>query len=235
MKRVATRNDSAIPKMLKNSPLFAQMTEEEIQSCLQCSNADCISYKKGEMIFSEEDEPQKLPILLDGAVRLGRDSIDGKRSILTTFSRSGDIFGVVILFLNKERYDCFAQASAPTRVVFLPREFMTYTCGNGCGHHQQLIRNLLLIFAQNAQSLNRRVQILTCSGLRQKIAKMLQLQEETAPGTPIEMRREELAELLGVARPSLSRELRHMQEDGLIEMRGRAIYAADREALALLL
>ena len=41
------------------------------------------------------------------------------------------------------------------------------------------------------------------------------------------MTREGLAEFLGVTRPSVSRELMKMQDDGLIEIKGRKIYVLD--------
>ena len=44
---------------------------------------------------------------------------------------------------------------------------------------------------------------------------------------PIDMTREELAEFLGVTRPSISRELMKMQDDGLVEIKGRKIFVLD--------
>ena len=41
------------------------------------------------------------------------------------------------------------------------------------------------------------------------------------------MNREELADWLNIARPSLSRELMRMQKDGFIEIKGKQIYIPD--------
>ena len=45
----------------------------------------------------------------------------------------------------------------------------------------------------------------------------------------------ELSELFGVARPSLSRALREMNDDGLIIARGRKVKVVDKVSLSALL
>ncbi len=45
----------------------------------------------------------------------------------------------------------------------------------------------------------------------------------------------ELSELFGVARPSLSRALREMNDEGLIDANGRSIRLINKEALSALL
>jgi CRP-like cAMP-binding protein len=47
----------------------------------------------------------------------------------------------------------------------------------------------------------------------------------------LNMNREELADYLGTTRPSLSRELMNMQEDGLIDVSRSRILINDREEL----
>lgn len=227
LNRIHAQTYRSISERLSLSSLFNNMTTEEIRLLLSCSDAIYKAFKKGEMIFREEDEPQKLHILLEGSVRIGYDSIDGNRRILGSFSEPGDIFGDILLFLGKEKYGVFAQATSETEVVLLPRDFMTGTCSNDCGYHRQMTNNLLMIFAKNAYALNMRMRVLSCPTLRQKIAKIFSIYNDREMSKPINMTREELAEFLGVTRPSVSRELMKMQDDGLIEIKGRKIYALD--------
>lgn len=226
-RRVSARTDMDIARRLMVSPLFKGMSVEDVGKCFTCSDALCVTYRKGEMIFTEEDEPNKLHILLEGGVRVGYDSFDGNRRVIGTFSSTGDIFGDILLFLGKKEYGVFAQATCETRIVVLPRDFMTGTCVNGCNYHKQLTSNLLMIFAGNAYALNMRLRILSCPTLRQKIAKMLSIYNDRDMTKPIDMTREELAEFLGVTRPSISRELMKMQDDGLVEIKGRKIFVLD--------
>ena len=71
--RASSKTDRVIAERLMVSPLFENMTVDEVHNCFTCSGALCLSFKKGDMIFTEEDEPTKLHILLEGGVRIGYD------------------------------------------------------------------------------------------------------------------------------------------------------------------
>lgn len=216
---------------LKKSPLFFGMSESEIETCLSCSRSEIVSYEKDEMIFRQRDVPSKLLVLAEGSVIVFNDSSTGKRSIMATFDQPGELFGEVFVFLNKREYDHYAQAASPSKILQMPREFLYHTCGNSCGHHEKLISNMLSILAQKAYFLNQKLQIVSCATLRQKIAKVL-LHNCGADGkVTLSMNREELADFLNTARPSLSRELMKMQEDGLLKIEKRDIFIPDAEKL----
>ena len=117
----------------------------------------------------------------------------------------------------------------------MPREFFFRTCGEQCHYHAQLISNMLSILAQKAYYLNQKLQIMSCSTLRQKIIKVL-LRHLSADGrVTLSMNREELADFLNTARPSLSRELMKMQEEGLIRIKRKEIVIVQLEELQNLL
>ena len=90
---------------------------------------------------------------------------------------------------------------------------------------------MLGIYARKTNLLNHKVQILSSGSLRQKIARYL---EESRRGNQVKltMNREELADYLNVARPSLSRELIKMQQDGMIKLDRNLVTITDTEALS---
>ena len=90
---------------------------------------------------------------------------------------------------------------------------------------------MLAIFAQKAYYLNQKIQIISCATLRQKIAKILLEYGKAGESPAITMNREEMADFLNVARPSLSRELMRMQEEGLVKVTKRGIFVPDSLAL----
>lgn len=216
---------------LKRSPLFMGMTESDIERCLKCSGAEVFTYEKEEILFLQSDAPCKLMILLEGAIAICNDSVSGKRSIVTTVDQAGDLFGEVFLFLNKHEYDHYAQAVTLSKVLTMPRDFFFRTCGKQCTYHAQLISNMLAILAQKAYYLNQKLQIMSCATLRQKITKVLLRNLSDDGRVTLSMNREELADFLNTARPSLSRELMKMQEDGLIQMKKKEIIILQLEEL----
>ncbi len=215
----------------KRSPLFRGMMEEEIDQCIKDSGAQIISYRKEDMIFRQNDKPRELLILVEGSVAIGNDTPSGKRSIMGLFTEPGELFGEVFLFLDHEEYDNYAQAMGPTKVLEIPKGYMFPTVGLGGPAHSKMLSNMMTIFARKSYYLNRRLQILSCSTLRQKIAKFLLQNVGTYDRVVLNMSREELADFLNTARPSLSRELMKMQEEGLIKAVRRDIIIKDLQAL----
>ncbi len=216
---------------LTRCPLFAQMTADDIRHCLTCSCSELAAYEKDQPIFFQQDKPQKLFILVEGSVAVCRDTVSGQRNRITTISQPGELFGEVFLFLNKQEYDNYAVAVSPSKVLQMPREYLFRSCGKNCDYHTLLISNMLSVLAQKAYYLNQKLQIMASPTLRQKISKIL-LQNASADGTVVlHMNREELADFLNTARPSLSRELMRMQADGLLKIDGKRIRVLDFEQL----
>lgn len=216
---------------LSRCPLFAQMNADDISHCLACSSSELVTYEKDQPIFFQQDKPQKLFILVEGSVAICRDTASGQRSRIATISESGDLFGEVFLFLDKQEYDYYAVAVKQTKVLQMPKEYLYCNCGKHCNYHTLLISNMLSVLAQKAYYLNQKLQIMSSLTLRQKIAKIL-LQNVSADGAvTLCMNREELADFLNTTRPSLSRELMKMQANGLLKIEGKQIRVLDLEQL----
>ncbi|WP_099204997.1 Crp/Fnr family transcriptional regulator [Scatolibacter rhodanostii] len=217
--------------LAKQSPLFFNMGDDDIQKCLTDSGSEVVSYAKDEIIFYQEDKPQKLHILLEGTVVIGTDSASGKRSIIATFSHPGELFGEVFLFLDKKEYDNYAQAVNDVKILEIPKDFLYHPSEKNDDYHRKLISNMLEILAKKAYYLNQKIQIMSAMTIRQKLAKVL-LQNSNHEGKVfLKMNREELADFLNVARPSVSRELMKMQEDELLKLDGKAIFLPNKKKL----
>ncbi len=216
---------------LKKSPLFAGMSDSDITNCLECSNAKIVPYEKDQIIFLQHELPEKLYVLLDGSIAVCSDSVLGKRNIVAAFTQPGELFGEVFLFIEKNEYDNYAQAAEGATVLEMPKRFLYQSCANNCGYHTKLISNMLSILAQKAYYLNKKLQIVSGSSLRQKIARALYQNSSADGSVKLGMNREELADYLNVARPSLSRELMKMQDDGLIKVSGKRIVILDNDGI----
>ena len=101
------------------------MTEEEIELCLKEAKADIVGFRKGETIFNQGDTPRYITMLVEGSVSIGNDSVNGKRSIMGMFSNPGELFGEVFLFLNHNEYVNYAYASSPSKILEIPKEYLT--------------------------------------------------------------------------------------------------------------
>jgi CRP-like cAMP-binding protein len=222
-KKIPAKTILGITERLSDTGLFRDLTADEIRLCLECSKAEAVMYRKGEYIFSEGDAPEKLTMLMEGMVTLGRHSVDGKREIIAIFDKPGDIFGYEHLFNEDAVYDVFAAAQSETEILRISSGFLKQTCEKKCGFHSRLISNMLHIMADKALEMNEHLEIMSCGSLRERIAKYLLFNCDKNMTVSLGMSRQELADYLNAARPSLSRELMNMQDEGLIEVNGRTI------------
>ncbi len=216
---------------IKNNVLFKGLTREEIELCLKCSDARLKDYGKNQIIFSQMDPPTALYVLLSGSVSVCKDTPDGRRYIVTNIEEK-DIFGEVYVFLKKADYNYYVLANTDSTVLAIPKEYFFTSCDKACNAHSVIIQNMLGILAQKAYFLNNKVQLLTSGSLRQKIAKYLLENCNNTKYVKLTMNREQFSAYLNVTRPSLSRELIKMQEDGLIEVDRDMVKIMDLDKLS---
>ena len=96
-----------------------------------------------------------------------------------------------------------------------------------------ITRNMLEIQSEKNFSMTRKLHLLSGTTLRERISLWLLEQAGEDNIVNLTMNREELADYLGTARPSLSRELMKMQQEKLIEADRSVIRIIDRETLEL--
>lgn len=218
--------------VLKNCALFADIPEAALPGLLSFIHAEAANYNKGEMIFSQLDEPLKTMILLAGSVAICNDSNMGKRNVVAVLDQPGELFGEVFVFLDKKTYENYAQAVTAAKILKIPKAAFCTSLKEESQWQAKMISNMMTILARKAYFLNQRLQIISGVTLRQKIARLLLLYASPDGRLNLRMNREELADFLNTTRPSLSRELMRMQEDGLITTEKRAIYLTDVDGLA---
>ena len=98
-------------------------------------------------------------------------------------------------------------------------------------------KNNLDISADFATRLSRKLHFMSFRTIRQKVAMyLLQLAKKSGSDTVVlDKTKAALAEYFGVSRPSLEREITHMQRDGLIEAGRKTIRILRKEELARLI
>ncbi len=205
------------------SPLFARISEEEAKRMLNCAKARYRDYSAGSIIFGEDNKPKYLYLLLEGKVQIVKNLPSGKRNLLFQVNEL-EVFGDTCPSESSGCYWYEAVAVKPSRVLILPYQFIYGFCSNVCGHHKMIIRNLLDIQARNNLQMTKKLHIVTNTTLRQKIALWILEVSEDGKKAVMDMNREELADYLGVTRPSLSRTMMEMQKQGLIRIEGKTVW-----------
>lgn len=223
--------DAKWTDLLGQTELFKNIEKNELLRMLTCLNSRIVTYRQKELVSLEKDSFSDIGIILDGEVAVIKESFAGDRIFMSKL-KAGDIFGEITVFSNGERLATI-EPMVDTTILFLPSSRIIGICPNVCIGHTMLIRNMLEIISKKAVALNRKVEILSLKSVRAKISSYLleQYQKYGKLTFIIPLKRHELAEFLNIPRPSLSRELKKMKEEGLIDFYMNAFQIMDLEGL----
>ena len=227
--------EKEILRIIMESPLCRNMTEQECQIFVNKYKNQVIHFAAGEYVFSELMKPEKIFVLLSGKVLIARNTLSGKRMLLSQIDCPGELFGEVYAFMDKPQYDMYAETQKAADVLCLPKSFF-YTDREETEEVQNEIKiklqqNLLSVFAAKAYSLNQKLRITSSASLREKIAHFIIERQDEKGNLTGTMNREQMADYVNVARPSLSRELGKMADEGLLAIENRKIIVKNQKKL----
>jgi CRP/FNR family cyclic AMP-dependent transcriptional regulator len=218
-----------VDDVLRSAPLFATL-DDEAAAALRRSMSE-VAYDKGDIVFSEGDQGERLYVVLDGKVKLGHASPDGRENLLGVLG-PGEMFGELSLFDPVPRT---ATATALTECRLM-----------GLGHadldawltgRPALAKALLTALAQRLRRTNEALGDLVFADVPGRVAKALMDLSEKF-GTPSDdgihvthdLTQEELAQLVGASRETVNKALADFAARGwlTLEPRGVTILDADR-------
>ena len=200
------------------------ISKDSIDKMIPCFKPSFKNYKAGETILSYSDNPEQVAILLQGNAKLYFSDIEGDYGLLETYEE-GDLFGDVFS-LPLNGYEYTVTAITDCHVVFISYHHILHPCCHVCEHHSQLISNLFLMTTQRSQELSLHINILGQPTTRKKLMTYLQFIQagsgvEEGEYFEIPMSLGALSEYLCVERTAMMREIRKMNEDGILESNRR--------------
>lgn len=218
----------SLEEQIWKCPLFKHCSQEEIRALLRLDGWSRRSFARDEMVAFEEDDCPAVGFILNGSILVQRFYPSGKVITIDTLG-AGSSFGEALIFANDQRYPATLAAAEATLVAYLPLEEAARFCQSSPGFAHGLLRML----SNRVLMLNRRIKGLSYQTVRQKVTNYILEEWAAQKNDTIVVRatRSELADALGIPRPSLSRELVAMQEDGLIRFDRKTITILNGEEL----
>jgi CRP/FNR family cyclic AMP-dependent transcriptional regulator len=216
-------------EMIRKVPLFSTLTDGEFSQLEHIFVTR--AYRKGQIIFLEEETGNYMYLVLAGKVKVSKSGTGGKETILA-IHRTGDFFGEMSL-LDGKTAPATVSAMEDSKIISL----------SGADFHKYLLHNEKVML----QIIN-----VLCARLRQvwqtqslssstadarirmgiyQLAKRHGIRD--AHGTIIDLKitHQELAEMVGTSRETVTRVLAHLREQGIIEINQRRMTLIDPEAL----
>jgi CRP/FNR family transcriptional regulator len=193
-------------------------------------------YAKGSVVFTEGDQPQGVYIVCSGQVKLSIYSSDG-RAVIVGIAAAGDVLGVKALLSGKP-HNLTAETIEMTQLCFIKEGdflgFLRRNGGVGLRLAQRLSNELYEAYLE--------VRDVALKQSYQRLAELLlRLGQSCGELTPrgtrlkINLSQEELAEMIGTSRRTLTRALTKLRHLGLIEYRHHSIMVLNMIALGNIL
>jgi CRP/FNR family transcriptional regulator len=217
---------------LRRSSIFSQFADEELKKIAELIIERKL--KKGSVVFYEHDPSSAFYIIKEGKVKVYKMSEDGRELIIGIFS-SGGIFGDVPVF-DGGPYPATA-ATLTDSVLYLIRkeqfeELLT--------RHPEISLKVIRILGRRLRQALNLIKNLGLKNVPQRLAGLLlQLAKEYSHKSEagmeldIPLSRQELAELIGVSRETVIRELGKFAKAKIIKIEGKKIFITNQDKLRL--
>ena len=211
---------------IQTLPLMSVFTREEIATFLESGEFRIVAYKRNAVVHLEGEPCTKLEILMSGEVVVDRIDEDGNILSISRF-REEDVLGGPLLFASASDYILTVSAVQHTTLLEITKKCIFKMCFS----NRSFLAMYLQMISNHASLLGNKLKNHVERSLREKIISYLQVQARRQGGGKIELMesKKALAERFGVQRTSLSRELKKMKDDGLIDYETKWIRILKKE------
>lgn len=206
-------------ELIKALPLFAQLLPDEVMPLIADNQIYLKSYSKGAAVYNQKDSCQTLDIVLSGS--LVAYSLFENGSVMTMFEFSkGQMLGANLLFGDTNTYPFTIYCKSHAQLLHVTKKAISFFLQN-----YNFTMQFVGMLSHNSQKLNRKITMTIQKSLRENLLEYLRqqsvLQQSNIIKLPIS--KKQLADYLGVQRPSLFRELKLLKDAGAIDVSNRTI------------
>lgn len=208
---------------LKNIGLFSSLSDRDLSDIK--SRIVARNYKKNEVILHEADTNRFMYIILSGGVKVVQISEEGKETILA-LHKAGDFFGEMSLIDGKTAPATVISTEGSTVAVISKENFQALI-----SIHGNVLLKLLQIFCARIRESFERIQILSFNNATHRIRMMMLMLAElygrkTEGGTllDIKLTHQNIADMAGITRETVSRIINRLKKDGEISMKQKRVF-----------
>ena len=211
--------------VLRQAPLFSAL-DDEAASALRTSMTES-RLRRGDVLFREGDSGDKLYIVLEGKVKLGRTSADGRENLLAILG-PGQMFGELSLFDPGPRSATVTAVTDASFASLSHEDLLRWLEGRPV-----VARGLLTQLAGRLRKANDVVADLVFSDVPGRVAKaLLDLADRFGRTADHDLTQEELAQLVGASRETVNKALADFASRGWLRLEPRSVVIMDLERMS---
>ena len=202
--------------------IFRKIANEDRQRILKILEADTLNIPKGSVISDFMRYKNFIGIVVDGNIQIVSTDHEGNRTI-TENLKTNDVFGSKITSLSDS--DAELVAIKDSHVIIIEYFALTHNTFNTQPFYQQFTSNLLEITITIINERNERIIILSKKTIRNRLLKYFEIMKKKSGSRSfrIPFSFTDLADYLGVDRSAMSREIKNLKDEGIIEVTNRRI------------
>jgi CRP/FNR family transcriptional regulator, cyclic AMP receptor protein len=216
--------------VLRQAPLFSSLDDDAADSLRASMSETRIG--RGDVLFHEGDSGDRLYVVTDGKIKLGRTSADGRENLLAILG-PGQMFGELSLFDPGPR-SATATAVTPCTMVSLSHDELLRWLEDQPG----VARGLLSQLAARLRKTSDVVADLVFSDVPGRVAKALldlsrRFGRTADDGIHVhhDLTQEELAQLVGASRETVNKALADFAMRGWLRLEPRSVVLIEVERL----
>ena len=214
--------------VLERSALFKDVSARDLRDLLENTPHHIQCYDKGETIFHMMDNAERVGIVMEGRAQAQKAFPNGSQ-INVSVRGAGELIGPAAVFSNSRRYPCDVVALEPVTVMMFRRADMLSLMQKNV----LILENMMTEIASATYMLQQRLELMSYNGIAQKAAFWLLMQARQLGKDAVRIPDSvsKWAMLMNVSRPSLHRELKKLEEEGIITYSFGVVKILDSDAL----
>ena len=193
--------------------LFYNISEKNKEKLLTYLEAVTYKYAKNKRILNNLISNNFICIILKGSIEITRIDVEGNKRLIDSYETNSLFCSLSYSFKNEETE---ITTKEETKIIINENKLSIYNT---------FLKNLTIILSKIIVKSNERIEVLSNKSIRDKLLDYFKIQSKKNNSKVIYLpvSYTELADYLAVNRSALSREIKNLKDDGLIETRGRRI------------
>lgn len=202
--------------------LFYNISEKNKEKLLTYLEAVTYKYAKNKRILNNLISNTFICIILKGSIEITRIDVDGNKRLIDSYETNSLFCSLSYSFKNEETE---ITTKEETKIIIIDFNSIINMNENKFSSYNTFLKNLTIILSKIIVKSNERIEVLSNKSIRDKLLDYFKIQSKKNNSKVIYLpvSYTELADYLAVNRSALSREIKNLKDDGLIETRGRRI------------
>ena len=223
-KNICYNQEKRGEKTMEHITLFTDILPEEQERMRVCFHAKEVMFRNGETIMEYSSSMKKIGVILYGRAVLYCCDAEGNQDMIDELNKDA-VFGEPFL-LPTDAQHYYVCAAEKTMVMFIDYEHVIKRCEQACHHHSQMVSNLFQLIAVQSGQQTERIYMLSRSSTRKKLLSYLNAlsAEKQSSDLTLPMSYTALAQYLSVDRSAMTRELKSLEEEGILVKKGKQIH-----------